>query len=55
MKQDGTLGKMLPMIPLRVNVSYIGNRNVCGTNMTSPWLSIGWLGRSNFGQQEERN
>ena len=55
-QQDGTLGNMWTMRPLRVNHFLKKLRGyVCGTNMTYTWPRIGWLGHSNIEQQEERN
>ena len=55
MKQDVTLGKMLPVRPLRVNDFYRSFKNICGTKITSNWQSIGCSVNSNLGQREERN
>ena len=55
MNQDGTLVKTIPVIPLSINDFLHKYRNICGDNITSPWQSIGWLGHSNLGKQEEIN
>ena len=53
--QDGTILKMLPVIPSKVHNILKKVEHMCGTKITYPWTSIGWLAHSNFGQQEERN
>ena len=52
--QDGTLENMLSVRLSKVHKLLQNIQNMCGTNMTYPWMIMEWLGHSYLGQQEER-